>query len=123
VGEDELKGDGAFRGVLTPCDACLQVGEFITLGGGPPRTLRFGECTRCKGSGHVHIECAEHEVDAVVRGLPPSRRQIAVRRAVAGVGLCTTCFGAGAVASVECDDEETPLRYTETPCPGCRPAG
>ncbi len=120
VGEDEVKGDGSFRGVLTPCDVCFEVGELITLQGRPPTALRVGECPQCHGAGHVHIECTEDEVDEVVRGLPPSRRQVAIRRAFAGVGLCAACFGAGVVASVECDEGEMPLAYSETPCPSCR---
>lgn len=87
------KDDGPFGGVLAPCDMCLEVGELVTLDGRPPQALRVGECPQCHGSGHVHIDCEEHEVDDVVRGLPPTRRQLAVRRMMAGVGMCTDCFG------------------------------
>jgi hypothetical protein len=123
VSDDEVKDEGSFRGVLTPCDVCFEVGELVTLQGRSPRTLRVGECPQCHGAGHVHIECAEDEVDAVVRGLPPSRRQVAVRRAFAGVGLCAACYGAGVVASVECGEDDRPVRYAESPCPDCRESG
>jgi hypothetical protein len=122
MSEDEVMGEGAFRGVLTPCDVCFEVGELVTLQGRPPQVLRVGECPQCHGAGQVHIECAEDEVDAVVRGLPPTRRQVAIRRAFAGVGLCPACFGAGAVASVECDEDQMPIRYAEAPCSKCRAA-
>lgn len=114
-------GDGPFGGVLTPCDMCLEVGELVTLDGRPPQVLRVGECPQCHGSGHVHIDCEEHEVDEIVRGLPPTRRQIAVRRMVAGVGMCVDCFGVGAVAHVECGADRAPIRYVEAPCPKCKP--
>lgn len=115
--------DASFGGVLTPCDMCLEVGELVTLDGRPPQVLRVGECPQCHGSGHVRIDCAEDEVDDVVRGLPPTRRQLAVRRMVAGVGLCTDCFGVGSVAHVECDSDRSPVTYAEVPCPKCRPTG
>jgi hypothetical protein len=117
------KDDGPFGGVLAPCDMCLEVGELVTLDGRPPQALRVGECPQCHGSGHVHIDCEEHEVDDVVRGLPPTRRQLAVRRMMAGVGMCTDCFGAGVVAQIECDADRSPIRYAEVPCPTCTATG
>lgn len=116
-------GVGPFKGVLTPCDMCLEIGELVTLDGRPPGVLRIGECPQCHGAGHVHIDCAENEVDDVVRGLPPTRRQVAVRRMVAGVGMCAACFGVGAVAHVECDGDRAPIRYAEEPCKVCQSAG
>jgi hypothetical protein len=119
-GDDGAPGNGPFRGVLTPCDMCLEVGELITLDGRPPNVLRIGECPQCHGAGHVRIDCAEHEVEEIVRGLPPTRRQIAVRRMVTGVGMCADCFGVGAVAHIECDEDRAPLTYVEAPCPKCQ---
>lgn len=116
------KDDGPFGGVLTPCDMCLEVGELVTLDGHSPQVLRIGECPQCRGSGHVHIDCEEHEVDDIVRGLPPTRRQVAVRRMVAAVGMCADCFGVGAIAHVECDAGRAPIRYVEAPCPKCTAA-
>jgi hypothetical protein len=111
--------DGPFGGVLTPCDMCLEVGELVTLDGSPPHVLRLGECPQCHGSGHVHIDCEENEVDDVMRGLPPTRRQLAVQRMVAGAGMCVGCFGVGAVGHVEVDADRGPVRYVEAPCPTC----
>ena len=95
----------------------------VTLDGRPPQRLRVGECPQCHGAGHVRIDCDEDEVDDVVRGLPPTRRQVAVRRMVAGVGMCADCFGVGSVAHVECDADRSPVAYGEVPCPKCRPSG
>ena len=97
--------------------------EVVGEAGDGAQALRVGECLQCHGSGHVHIDCEEHEVDDVVRGLPPTRRQLAVRRMMAGVGMCTDCFGAGAVAQIECDADRSPIRYAEVPCPTCTTTG
>jgi hypothetical protein len=111
----DMIGDGPFQGIVTPCDTCLGVGELITLQDG----LVKASCPRCNGVGHVHIRCAVEEVDEVVRRLPLTRQQLQTHRQLASIGACAGCFGAGVVASVECDADETPIRYVEAPCPAC----
>jgi hypothetical protein len=108
-------GEGPFRGIVMPCDTCLGAGELITLHG----PARRGNCTDCQGSGHVRIECRPEEVESVVARLPPNRARRQVHRALADAGLCVACFGAGVVASVDCDENEVPVRYLDAPCPMC----
>src|SRR5262249_50298085 len=96
---DETVGDGAFQGIVMPCQMCLGSGELVTLQK-DPTLLRRGDCPQCDGTGHIRIRCTRDEVDEVIRSLPPSRLLVAVRQALTGVGLCPVCFGCGVLASV-----------------------
>lgn len=114
----DVIGDGPFRGIVVPCDTCLGTGELVTLHG----PLRRGTCTDCEGRGHVRIACEPEEVERIVARLPPDRMHRQVDRALADAGLCTACFGAGAVASIDCDENDVPIRYADVPCPICSPS-
>jgi hypothetical protein len=111
----DVIGEGPFRGIVMPCDTCLGTGELISLHG-PPRR---GTCTDCNGSGHVRIECRAEEVESVVARLPPNRMRRQVHRALSEAGVCVACFGAGVVASIDCDENDLPIGYVDAPCPKC----
>jgi hypothetical protein len=115
---DEAIGDGAFQGIVMPCQMCIGCGELVTLQK-DPAVLRMGDCPQCKGTGHIRIRCTRDEVDEVIRGLPPSRLLIAARQALWGVGLCPVCFGGGVLASVQWNEDQIPVRYLEASCPAC----
>ncbi|MCO6009698.1 hypothetical protein NE236_32480 [Actinoallomurus purpureus] len=115
---DETIGDGAFQGIVMPCQMCIGSGELVTLQK-DPALLRRGDCPQCDGTGHIRIRCTRDEVDEVIRSLPPSRLLTAIRQALTGVGLCPVCFGCGVLASIEWNEDQIPVRYLEASCPAC----
>ncbi|MCO6007075.1 hypothetical protein NE236_19005 [Actinoallomurus purpureus] len=109
-------GEGPFRGIVVPCDTCLSHGDRVRLSASG---VVWETCPDCSGSGHVHIRCAEDEVEEVMRRLPLTREQLQVRQALITAGLCVACYGAGVLASVDCTEDGKPVRYVEAPCPVC----